>query len=67
MKLINRSLLIAFKDGSNIQARMNMLAAASMGSTAVSKRLGAIHSLSHPVNALNNIHHGLSNYLCPMF
>jgi len=61
MKLINESLLIAFKDGSNIQARMNMLAAASMGSTAFQKGLGAIHSLSHPVNALNNIHHGLSN------
>ena len=61
MKLINESLLIAFKDGSNIQARMNMLTAASMGSTAFQKGLGAIHSLSHPVNALNNIHHGLSN------
>ena len=61
MRLINQSLLIAFKDGSNIEARMNMLTAASMGSTAFQKGLGAIHSLSHPVNALNNIHHGLSN------
>mgnify|MGYP001324779352 CR=1 FL=1 len=61
MKLIKKSLLTAFKDGSNIEARMNMLTAASMGSTAFQKGLGAIHSLSHPVNALNNIHHGLSN------
>ena len=61
MKLINKWLLIAFRDGSNLDARMNMLAAASMGSTAFQKGLGAIHSLSHPVNALNNIHHGLSN------
>ena len=38
-----------------------MLTAASMGSTAFQKGLGAIHSLSHPVNALNKIHHGLSN------
>ena len=38
-----------------------MLAAASMGSTAFQKGLGAIHSLSHPVNAQFNIHHGLSN------
>ena len=38
-----------------------MLTAASMGSTAFQKGLGAIHSLSHPVNAVNNIHHGLSN------
>jgi len=61
MRLINRWLLIAFSDGSNLDARMNMLTAASMGSTAFQKGLGAIHSLSHPVNALNNIHHGLSN------
>ena len=38
-----------------------MLAAASMGSTAFQKGLGAIHSLSHPVNAQFNVHHGLSN------
>jgi len=38
-----------------------MLIAASMGSIAFQKGLGAIHSLSHPINALNNIHHGLSN------
>ena len=61
MKLIKKSLLTVFQDGSNIEARMNMLTAASMGSTAFQKGLGAIHSLSHPVNALNNIHHGLSN------
>jgi alcohol dehydrogenase class IV len=61
MKLIKKSLIEAVKNGSNIEARMNMLTAASMGSTAFQKGLGAIHSLSHPVNALNNIHHGLSN------
>ena len=61
MRLINKWLLEAVKNGSNIEARMNMLTAASMGSTAFQKGLGAIHSLSHPVNALNNIHHGLSN------
>ncbi len=61
MRLIDKWLLVAVKDGSNIDARMNMLTAASMGSTAFQKGLGAIHSLSHPVNALNNVHHGLSN------
>ncbi len=61
MKLINKWLLIAVKNGKDIEARMNMLTAASMGSTAFQKGLGAIHSLSHPVNALNNVHHGLSN------
>ncbi len=61
MKLIKKSLLVAFKDGKNIEARQNLLTASSMGSTAFQKGLGAIHSLSHPVNAQYNIHHGLSN------
>ena len=61
MKLINLWLVKVFKDGSNIEGRINMLTAASMGSTAFQKGLGAIHSLSHPVNAINNVHHGLSN------
>ena len=61
MKLIKKWLLEAVNNGSNVEARMNMLTAASMGSTAFQKGLGAIHSLSHPINALNNVHHGLSN------
>ena len=61
MKLVKEWLLEAVNNGSNVEARMNMLTAASMGSTAFQKGLGAIHSLSHPINALNNVHHGLSN------
>ena len=61
IKLIDKWLLEAVNNGSNLEARMNMLTAASMGATAFQKGLGAIHSLSHPVNALNNVHHGLSN------
>ena len=61
MKLIKESLLVAVENGKDLKARMNLLAAASMGSTAFQKGLGAIHSLSHPVNAQFNIHHGLSN------
>jgi alcohol dehydrogenase class IV len=61
MRLIKNSLSLAVKDGKNIKARTDMLAAASMGSTAFQKGLGAIHSLSHPVNAQFNVHHGLSN------
>ena len=61
MRIINKWLIEAVNNGLNIEARMNMLTAASMGSTAFQKGLGAIHSLSHPVNALNNVHHGLSN------
>jgi len=61
MRLVKNSLLTAVKDGKNINARLEMLTAASMGSTAFQKGLGAIHSLSHPVNAQFNLHHGLSN------
>jgi len=61
MRLIKKSLLTAVNDGKNITARLDMMVAASMGSTAFQKGLGAIHSLSHPVNAQFNIHHGLSN------
>ena len=61
IKLVKNSLLTAVKNGKNINARLEMLTAASMGSTAFQKGLGAIHSLSHPVNAQFNLHHGLSN------
>jgi alcohol dehydrogenase class IV len=61
MRIVNKWLIKAVKNGNDLEARMNMLSAASMGSTAFQKGLGAIHSLSHPVNALNNVHHGLSN------
>ena len=61
IKLIKKSLLKAYENGKDIEARKDMLVAASMGSTAFQKGLGAIHSLSHPVNAQFNVHHGLSN------
>tara|TARA_B100001146_G_scaffold212204_1_gene211442 strand:+ start:98 stop:1255 length:1158 start_codon:yes stop_codon:yes gene_type:complete len=61
MKLIKKSILNAFNNGKDLEARADLLAAASMGSTAFQKGLGAIHSLSHPINAQFNIHHGLSN------
>ena len=61
MRLIKKSLLKAVQDGSDLDARSDLLAAASMGSTAFQKGLGAIHSLSHPLNAQFNLHHGLSN------
>ena len=61
MRLIKKSLLKAVKNGSDMEARADLLAAASMGSTAFQKGLGAIHSLSHPLNAKFNLHHGLSN------
>ena len=61
MKLIKKSLLVVVNNGKDLNARADLLAAASMGSTAFQKGLGAIHSLSHPINAQFNVHHGLSN------
>ena len=61
MNLVKHNLIKAFEDGSNLEARGNMLTASSMGSIAFQKGLGAIHSLSHPVGAIYNTHHGLTN------
>ena len=38
-----------------------MMSAAAMGATAFQKGLGAIHSLSHPIGALYDTHHGMTN------
>ncbi len=38
-----------------------MMSAAAMGATAFQKGLGAIHALSHPIGALYDTHHGLTN------
>ena len=61
ISIVNKYLIRAFNDGNDIEARGNMLASSSMGSTAFQKGLGAIHSLSHPVGAIYNTHHGLTN------
>ena len=61
LRLINESLERAVADGSDLDARARMLAAATMGATAFQKGLGAIHALSHPVGALYDTHHGLTN------
>jgi alcohol dehydrogenase class IV len=61
IRLIRDWLPVAVKDGRNIEARSNMLVAASMGATAFQKGLGSIHSLAHPLGALYDAHHGLLN------
>jgi alcohol dehydrogenase len=61
MSLIKKWLTVAVNEGENLEARGHMITSSSMGATAFQKGLGAIHSLSHPVNSLFNVHHGLSN------
>lgn len=61
MRLVHDWLPTAVKDGSDIEARSQMMAASLMGATAFQKGLGAMHSLSHPCSANLNTHHGLTN------
>lgn len=64
MRLVKEYLPRAFKDGADIEARGQMMVAASMGAVAFQKGLGAVHALSHPVGAVYNTHHGTTNAVC---
>ena len=61
MRLIQEYLPRACEQGTDIEARSRMLAAASMGATAFQKGLGGVHAIAHPVGAHFNTHHGLTN------
>jgi alcohol dehydrogenase class IV len=61
MRLVKEYLPRAYRNGQDLEARAHMMSAAAMGATAFQKGLGAIHSLSHPVGALYDTHHGLTN------
>jgi hypothetical protein len=61
MRLIAEWLPAAVADGGNLAARSQMLAAAMIGAAAFRKGLGAMHALSHPIGAIYDTHHGLTN------
>ena len=61
MRLVKQSLVRAVSHGGDLEARGDMMAAAAMGATAFQKGLGAIHALSHPIGAIYDTHHGLTN------
>ncbi len=61
MRLVKDYLPRAFADGTDMEARAQMMAAAAMGAVAFQKGLGAIHAISHPVGALYGTHHGTTN------
>ena len=61
LRLVNEYLPRAYADGTDLEARAQMMAAAAMGAVAFQKGLGAIHSLSHPVGAVYGTHHGTTN------
>jgi 4-hydroxybutyrate dehydrogenase len=64
MRLVKTYLPRAYADGTDIEARANMMSAAAMGATAFQKGLGAIHALSHPIGAHHHTHHGTTNAVC---
>src|SRR5258706_2693797 len=62
--IIAQALPRAFRDGTDMEARAEMLVAAAMGGVAFQKDLGATHSLAHPLSALCGMHHGTANAIC---
>ncbi|NOE18120.1 iron-containing alcohol dehydrogenase [Ruegeria atlantica] len=64
IRLVKEYLPRAYADGTDIEARAQMMSAAAMGATAFQKGLGAIHAMSHPIGAVFNTHHGTTNAVC---
>jgi alcohol dehydrogenase class IV len=61
IRIVKDYLPRAVADGSDLEARIQMLVASSMGATAFQKGLGGMHALAHPLGALYDAHHGLLN------
>ncbi|PTS86696.1 alcohol dehydrogenase [Pseudomonas sp. HMWF032] len=61
MRLVQHYLPRAVAHGGDVDARLQMLVASSMGATAFQRGLGAMHALAHPLGALYDAHHGLLN------
>src|SRR5450759_1489062 len=61
IRLVKEWLPSAVQDGRNLDARLQMLVASSMGATAFQRGLGAMHALAHPLGALYDAHHGTLN------
>ena len=61
IRLVMENLPKVVANPQDVEARGHMMSAAAMGATAFQKGLGAIHALSHPVGALYDTHHGMTN------
>jgi alcohol dehydrogenase class IV len=48
-------------DPGNLESRTQMMAAAMMGAVAFQRGLGAMHALSHPIGAMFDTPHGMTN------
>ena len=62
VKLVYENLLTAYKDGSNITARENMLLASYYAGVAINSNfIGYIHAIAHGVGGLYGVTHGMAN------
>ena len=61
LRLVKENIQEVYHNGNNVEARSHMLVASMMGAAAFQKGLGAIHSITHPVNSLYKTHHGTTN------
>ena len=61
MRLVANSLARAVEVPGDLDARADMMAAAAMGATAFQKGLGGMHALAHPIGAVFDTHHGMTN------
>ncbi len=60
-RLVIENLPKVVEDPTDIVARGHMMAAAAMGAVAFQKGLGGMHALAHPIGAVFNTHHGMTN------
>jgi len=61
IRLASRALPRAYRNGRDLSARADMMAAAMMGGIALTKGLGVAHAIAHAVGAVADVHHGLVN------
>ncbi len=61
---VTRSLPVAFAEPSNLNARTEMMIAATEGAMAFQKGLGACHALAHALTPISGVHHGMANAIC---
>jgi len=60
-RLVLEHLPIVVDEPSHLESRGQMLVAAAMGAVAFQKGLGGMHALSHPIGAMFDTHHGMTN------
>lgn len=61
LQKIAKNLPLAVANGSDLDARSEMLVAAALAGVSFQKGLGAVHGLSEPIGAVYECHHGLTN------